>query len=238
MVPIGSAATSIFEITTLQIQARLRRSTAMRRATRSGFFIGTVGYATRSQPQFQTCAVAAVLQVRPAIRARHTRVKTGVGSALYKDESQGFRQGKRAEIVKLHAACNHLMLDRCVAAVIWTMMSQQNWIVTWSHAPGAMRALPLCEISPANFGGWQFEEGYPNGVDEGAICLAMSSTRFAGVFHGEAEGATVGVDREGSSVWPAVSSHHNYTSDTLTLRVVLLVHIILHWTQIRQLRRS
>ena len=99
-------------------------------------------------------------------------------------------RAKRAEIVKLHAARNHLMLDRCVVAVMWTMLSQQNWIVTWSHAPGAMRALPLCEIFPANFGGGQFEEGYPNGVDEGAMCLAISSTRFAGWFHGEAESAS------------------------------------------------
>lgn len=120
-------------------------------------------------------------------------------------------RAKRAEIVKLHAARNHLMLDRCVVAVMWTMMSQQNWIVTWSHAPGAMRALPLCEIFPANFGGGQFEEGYPNGVDEGAICLAMSSTRVAGGFHGEAESATVDSSRKGSSVWPAVNTTSNNT---------------------------
>ena len=40
-------------------------------------------------------ACVVVLRVRPAIRARHTRVKTGVGSALCKDESEGFRQGKK-----------------------------------------------------------------------------------------------------------------------------------------------
>jgi hypothetical protein len=65
----------------------------MRRATTSGISMGIVCCATRSQPQLRTCAAA--LRVRPAIRARHTRVKTGVGSALCKDESEGFRQGKK-----------------------------------------------------------------------------------------------------------------------------------------------
>ena len=43
----------------------------------------------------RACVCSRVLRVRPAIRARHTRVKTGVGSALCKDESEGFRQGKK-----------------------------------------------------------------------------------------------------------------------------------------------
>lgn len=63
-------------------------------------------------------ACVVVLRVRPAIRARHTRVKTGVCSALCKDESEGFEAGQRPEIVKLHAAGNHFVLDRRVVAVI------------------------------------------------------------------------------------------------------------------------
>ena len=63
-------------------------------------------------------ACVAVLRVRPAIRARHTRVKTGVSSAPCKDESEGFEAGQRPGIVKLHAAGNNFVLDRCVVAVI------------------------------------------------------------------------------------------------------------------------
>ena len=55
-------------------------------------------------------------------------------------------RAKRAEIVKLHAARNHLMLDRCVVAVIRTMMYSRLDRDVVAHTPGAMRALPLCEI--------------------------------------------------------------------------------------------
>lgn len=65
----------------------------MRGATTNGPSIGIIYCATPSQPQLRTCAC-----VRgPAIRARHTRVKTGVRSAPCKDESEGFKAGQTGQ---------------------------------------------------------------------------------------------------------------------------------------------
>ena len=65
----------------------------MRGATPSGSYIEIVCCATRSQPQLRTCAC-----VRgPAIRARHTRVKTGVRSAPCKDENEGSKAGQTGQ---------------------------------------------------------------------------------------------------------------------------------------------
>ena len=108
----------------------------MRRATTSGSFIGIVCSVTRSQPQARTCAAAAVLRVRPAIRARHTRVKTGVLSALCKDESEGFRQGKNGRNCEaarcmqssyVRQMCCRCDMDDDVAAVLDRDVVARAW---------------------------------------------------------------------------------------------------------------
>lgn len=69
----------------------------MRGATTSGSTIGIDCCTTRSQPQLRTCVCSRVLRVRPAIRARHTRVKTGVCSAPCKDDSEGSKAGQTGQ---------------------------------------------------------------------------------------------------------------------------------------------
>ena len=58
----------------------------MRRAQRVLLPLGLSVVQRPPSPSSGLVRACAALRVRPAIRARHTRVKTGVGSALCKDE--------------------------------------------------------------------------------------------------------------------------------------------------------